>query len=147
MLAIIGGSPERFEPYVELYGRAAEQFGTTAHPVGMHSPGFIADTDEEAARDATGRTTRSCATASARERGWPPISRSEFDAEVERRLPLHRLARDGRPQDRPRRSRRSASAASTSSTATGPQPISARLRAVELYGTKVVPMVRDILEG
>ena len=33
---------------IDLYRRAAEQFGTTAYPVGMHSPGFIADTDEEA---------------------------------------------------------------------------------------------------
>jgi probable LLM family oxidoreductase len=48
MLAIIGGPAHRFRPYVELYRRAAEQLGTTAHPVGMHSPGFIADTDTEA---------------------------------------------------------------------------------------------------
>src|SRR6478735_7469686 len=48
MLAIIGGSPARFAPYVELYRRAAEQFGTTALPVGVHSPGFIARTDQEA---------------------------------------------------------------------------------------------------
>src|SRR3954470_17906830 len=48
MLAIIGGAPERFAPHIDLYRRAAEQFGTTAHPVGMHSPGFIANTDEEA---------------------------------------------------------------------------------------------------
>ena len=46
MLAIIGGAPERFAPYVDLYRRAADQLGTVAHPVGMHSPGFIADTDE-----------------------------------------------------------------------------------------------------
>ena len=46
----------RFRAYVELYQRAAEQLGTTAHPVGKHSPGFIADTDEEA-RKCSGRTT------------------------------------------------------------------------------------------
>src|SRR3954466_9482750 len=82
MLAIIGGSPERFAPYLELYRRAADQFGTLAHPVGMHSPGFVADTDEEAKelfwphyrviRDRIGAL-----------RGWPPIRREEFDAEVE----------------------------------------------------------------
>src|SRR4030088_131763 len=43
MLAVIGGSPNRFAPYVDLYRRAAEQFGTVALPVGMHSPGFVAD--------------------------------------------------------------------------------------------------------
>ena len=74
--------PERFAPYVDLYRRAAEQLGTTAHPVGMHSPGFVADTDEEAKemfcprykvmRDRIGAL-----------RGWPPMRRAEFDAEVE----------------------------------------------------------------
>src|SRR3954468_6010122 len=83
MLAIIGGSPERFASYIDLYRRAAEQFGTTAHPVGMHSPGFIADTDEQARelfwphykvmRDRIGAL-----------RGWPPVRREEFDAEIER---------------------------------------------------------------
>ena len=101
----VGGSPQSVDPYgalraaadardhrrcsrtgsrryVDLYRRAAEQFGTTAHPVGMHSPGFIADTDEEAReifwphyqvmRDRIGAL-----------RGWPPIRREEFDAEVE----------------------------------------------------------------
>ncbi|HEY0530889.1 MAG TPA: LLM class flavin-dependent oxidoreductase, partial [Actinoplanes sp.] len=48
MLAIIGGPADRFAPYVDLYKRAAEQLGTVAHPVGMHSPGFVADTDEAA---------------------------------------------------------------------------------------------------
>src|SRR5690606_39407933 len=48
MLAIIGGAPQRFAPYIELYQRATDQLGTEAHPVGMHSPGFIAETDEEA---------------------------------------------------------------------------------------------------
>src|SRR4051812_20646060 len=45
MLAIIGGSPERFASYVDLYRRATEQFEKETLPVGMHSPGFIADTD------------------------------------------------------------------------------------------------------
>ncbi len=63
-------------------GAPPTQFGTIAHPVGMHSPGFIADTDEEAKelyyprykviRDRIGAL-----------RGWPPIRREEFDAEVE----------------------------------------------------------------
>jgi Luciferase-like monooxygenase len=82
MLAIIGGPPQRFAPYLDLYRRAAAEFGTTAHPVGMHSPGFIADTDEQARevfwppyrvlRDRIGAT-----------RGWPPISREDYDREVE----------------------------------------------------------------
>jgi probable LLM family oxidoreductase len=48
MLAIIGGAPDRFAPYVDLYHRALDQMGKPAQPVGVHSPGHLADTDEEA---------------------------------------------------------------------------------------------------
>jgi len=48
MLAIIGGDPTRFLPYIDLHFRAYAQFGKPAQPVGMHSPGYIAATDEQA---------------------------------------------------------------------------------------------------
>src|ERR1700732_4881170 len=51
MLAVIGGPPSRFAPYVDLYYRALEQFGFEKKPVGQHSIGLIAETEEEA-RDA-----------------------------------------------------------------------------------------------
>ncbi|MEH1055478.1 LLM class flavin-dependent oxidoreductase [Micromonospora sp. CPCC 206171] len=143
MLAIIGGAPERFAPYIDLYRRAAEQLGTTAHPVGMHSPGFIADTDEEAKelywpyyrvmRDRIGAL-----------RGWPPIRRAEFDAEVE-----HGSLYIGSPATVARRVARAIRSLGVGRFdliyTAGAQPVSARMRAVELYGTKVIPMVRDIL--
>src|SRR4051812_48857380 len=81
MLAIIGGSPERFAPYVELYRRAAEQFGTTAYPVGMHSPGFIAGTDEEA-REVYWPSYQVVRNRIGAERGWPPTSLAEFEREI-----------------------------------------------------------------
>jgi probable LLM family oxidoreductase len=143
MLAIIGGAPERFAPYLELYRRAAEQFGTPAHPVGMHSPGFIADTDEEAReiywpqykvmRDRIGAL-----------RGWPPVRRAEFNAEIARGSMYV-----GSPETV---AGKIASAVDRLGVGrfdliytAGAQPISARLRAVELYGAKVIPMVRDML--
>ncbi|GIJ78927.1 probable oxidoreductase, LLM family [Micromonospora phaseoli] len=143
MLAIIGGTPERFAPYIDLYRRAADQLGTTAYPVGMHSPGFVADTDEEAKevfwpryrvqRDRIGAL-----------RGWAPIRRAEFDAEVERGSLYV-----GSPETVARRiadAIRSLGVGRFDLIYTaGSQPISARLRAVELYGTRVIPMVRDIL--
>ena len=52
MLAIIGGQPARFRPYVELYHRALDEFGHERLPVGVHSPGHVAATDEQAARGA-----------------------------------------------------------------------------------------------
>ncbi|MEU4605685.1 LLM class flavin-dependent oxidoreductase [Kribbella sp. NPDC023972] len=145
MLAIIGGAPDRFAPYLDLYRRAAEQFGTVAHPVGMHSPGFVADTDEEAkeifypryqvVRDRIGAL-----------RGWPPIRREEFDADV-----AHGSMYVGSPETVARRiagaiQRLGVGRFDLIYTA-GTLPISARLKAVELYGTKVIPMVREMLAG
>jgi probable LLM family oxidoreductase len=145
MLAVIGGDPARFAPYVDLYRRAAEQLGTVAQPVGMHSPGFVADTDEQARelfypaykiiRDRIGAL-----------RGWPPLRRAEFDAEVaEGSLYI------GSPETV---ARKIAGAIRTLGVGrfdliytAGGQPVSARTRAVELFGAKVAPMVRDILEG
>jgi probable LLM family oxidoreductase len=145
MLAIIGGRPNRFAPYIELYRRAADQLGTTAYPVGMHSPGFIADTDEEAKevfwphyrviRDRIGAL-----------RGWPPIRRAEFDAEVE-----HGSLYIGSPETVARKIAQAIGVLGVGRFdliyTAGAQPVSARRRAVELYGTKVIPMVRDILGG
>ena len=143
MLAIIGGDPQRFAPYLDLYRRAAEQFGTTAHPVGMHSPGFVADTDEEAVeifwphyrtqRDRIGAL-----------RGWPPVRREEFDAEV-----AHGSLYVGSPQTVAQKIARAVTALGVGRFdliyTTGAQPADARLRNVELYGTKVIPMVRDLV--
>ncbi|MET9312394.1 LLM class flavin-dependent oxidoreductase [Kribbella sp. NPDC003505] len=143
MLAIIGGSPDRFAPYIDLYKRAAQQFGTVAHPVGMHSPGFVAETDEQAKeiyyapykvmRDRIGAL-----------RGWPPLKREEFESEV-----LHGSMYVGSPQTVARRIAGAVKALGVERFdliySGGPLPSSARLKAVELYGTKVIPLVREIL--
>ncbi len=143
VLAIIGGSPQRFAPYVELYKRAAAELGTTAQAVGVHSPGFVADTDEEAwemylpnarvVRDRIGR-----------ERGWPPSSLQEYQRE-----------RDtgslyvGSPETVAKKIARTIKTLGINrfdlTYTMGAQSIRSRLRAVELYGTKVIPMVREIL--
>lgn len=144
MLAIIGGAPARFAPYVDLYRRATEQLGTTAYPVGMHSPGFIADTDDEAkelfypgykvVRDRIGAL-----------RGWRALQPAEFDADV-----AHGSLYVGSPETV---ARKMADAIRTLGvgrfdliyTAGGAMRAGDRAKAVELYGTKVIPMVRDLL--
>jgi probable LLM family oxidoreductase len=146
MVAIIGGAPVRFSPYLDLYRRAAEQFGTTAYPVGMHSPGFIAGTDEEAkelfypgykeVRDRIGAL-----------RGWPPLRRGEFDAEVE-----HGSLYIGAPATVARKMSRAIKDLGVGRfdliySSGGALPASARLRAVELYGTEVIPLVKEMLAG
>jgi probable LLM family oxidoreductase len=145
MLAIIGGPPQRFAPYLELYRRAAEQFGTTVHPVGMHSPGFVADTDEEA-REVFWPHYRVIRDRIGALRGWPPIRRAEFDADIE-----HGSLYIGSPETVARKIAGAVGALGVGRFdliyTAGAQPTSARLRAVELYGRKVIPMVRDILAG
>ena len=145
MLAIIGGAPKRFAGYVDLYRRAAEQFGTTAHPVGMHSPGFIANTDEEA-RELHWPHYRVIRDRIGALRGWPPIRREEYEKEIE----VGSLY-IGSPETVARKMAQAIQALGVGRFdliyTAGAQPISARMRAVELYGTKVIPMVRDILGG
>ena len=51
MLAIIGGHPERFAPFVELYKRALDEYGHPPLPVGMHSLGFVATDGRGSGRD------------------------------------------------------------------------------------------------
>jgi len=144
MLAIIGGAPDRFAPYVELYQRAAEQFGTPAHPVGMHSPGFIADTDEEA-KELFYPGYKELMDAIGRERGWPPQRREQFEAEV-----AHGSLYVGSPETVARKIARAVGTLGVGRfdliyTTGGAVPASARLRTVELFGTKVIPMVRELL--
>ncbi|RYJ01259.1 MAG: LLM class flavin-dependent oxidoreductase, partial [Actinomycetales bacterium] len=143
MLAIIGGSPARFAPYIDLYRRATAQLGTTAHPVGMHSPGFVAETDAEAAeivwphfkenRDRIGAS-----------RGWPPLRRRDFESEI-----AHGSLYLGSPETV---AQRIAGALRTLDVgrfdmiySSGSIPASARLRNIELYGTEVIPRVRELL--
>lgn len=143
MLAIIGGSPDRFAPYVDLYHHAAAEFGTSSDNIGMHSPGFIADTDEEAVRIAW-PAHKTNFDRIGRSRGWPPITREHFDYEI-----ANGSLYIGSPET-------VAQKIATSITTLGvnrfdlvygggPMPASARLKMVELYGKKVIPRVREIL--
>ena len=83
MLAIIGGEPMRFAPYVDLYHRALDGVRSARPlPVGVHSPGHVAAHRRAGARRAAGRTTRQMHATIGRERGWPPMSRAQFEREA-----------------------------------------------------------------
>ena len=82
MLAIIGGNPLRFAPYVDLYYRALEQAGVERLPIGVHSPGHIADSDEQA-REEMWPAWRDMRNRIGAERGWGPTSRAEYEREIE----------------------------------------------------------------
>jgi probable LLM family oxidoreductase len=81
-LAIIGGAPARFAPYVELYRRALKEFDRPEDtPVAVHSPGFVAETDAEAA-ELLWPHVRTMMNRIGRERGWPPLTRDRFEADI-----------------------------------------------------------------
>ena len=81
-LAIIGGEPERFVPFIELYRETLVKLARdpAQYPVSINSHGFIAD-DGKAAADAMWPAYQSSMNRIGRERGWPPTSRAKFDAE------------------------------------------------------------------
>jgi probable LLM family oxidoreductase len=77
MLAIIGGPPARFAPFSELFRQAQERFGQQARPVGLHSPGHVAATDEQALEEFWPRWSETVRRVS-RERGFAPPTKDSF---------------------------------------------------------------------
>jgi len=142
-LAIIGGDPARFAPYVELYHRALAQMEKPDLPVGVHSPGFIADTDQEAV-DMAWPHYQVMANRIGKERGWGPATRDSFELEVQ-----HGSQYVGSPETVAQK------IAATVRTlgiqrfdfkyASGTVPHEDLMHAIELYGGVVVPRVRELL--
>jgi probable LLM family oxidoreductase len=143
MLAIIGGDAARFAPYIDLYQRACAQFGHEPRPVGVHSPGFVAQSDAEA-REALWPHYAEIFGRIGRERGWPPVTRERFEAEV-----AHGALYVGAPETVARK------IVATITTlgiarfdlkyANGPMPHEQLLDCIRLYGEQVIPMVHDML--
>lgn len=143
MLAIIGGDPARFAPYVELYHRAFKEFGRTPKPIGVHSPGYVAETDAQA-REELWTDYKTMRDRIGKERGWPPMGRDEFVNEAD-----HGSLYVGSPETV---ARKIAATAKTLGIArfqlkysAGPLPHEKLMRSIELYGRKVMPMVREML--
>lgn len=143
MLAIIGGAPARFLPFVDLYKRAVTQLEVPELPLGMHSPGYIADTDEQA-REELWPHYRVMRDRIGAERGWGPMTRAEFDSEI-----TSGSLYVGSPETV---ARKMADTIRTLGVArfdlkysAGPLPHPQLMHAIELYGSTVIPMVRDLL--
>jgi alkanesulfonate monooxygenase SsuD/methylene tetrahydromethanopterin reductase-like flavin-dependent oxidoreductase (luciferase family) len=143
MLAIIAGKPERFAPYVELYKRALEQHGQQDLPIGVHSLGFVADTDEEALEIQWPYYKEQFEWA-ARERGWRPPTYEQFLAEVD-----HGSMYVGSPETVANRIATTMQTLSLSRFdllyAVGRVPHDRRMATIELYGRDVIPRVRELL--
>ncbi|KQZ84302.1 luciferase [Microbacterium sp. Root166] len=144
MLAIIGGPADRFRPFASTYRRSLEAFGRGPSPVGVHSPGHIADTDQQAWDEAY-EGFEAMNNTIGRERGWPPYSRMRFQRDVGPEGALY----VGSPETVARK------IADTVQTldldrfdmkfSTGTLSHARMMRSIELYGSKVAPLVRDML--
>ncbi len=145
MLAVIGGSPDRFVPYVELYRRAAAEAGTSSDEIGIHSPGFIADTDEEACNIAW-PAHKTNFDRIGRSRGWPPLQREQFDEEVANGSLYY-----GSPETVAKKMASTIKKLGVTRFdlvyGGGPMRASDRTHMIELYANEVIPRVRAILSG
>ncbi len=143
-IAIIGGQPARFAPLVELYRRAAEQFGHDADslPVAINTHAFVGETSH-AADKAFAAPYLAMMNRIGRERGWPPSGRAEYESlrspqgavaagspeqVAEKILMEHELFHNSRY---------------VGQMSVGAVAHADVLRSMELFGTKVAPVVRD----
>ncbi|WP_409047156.1 LLM class flavin-dependent oxidoreductase [Microbacterium sp. HA-8] len=144
MLAIIGGPAYRFRPFVDLYHRSLDAFGREALPIGVHSPGHIADTDQQAWDEAYAGFEAMNNTIG-RERGWPPYSRMRFQHDVGPEGAIYA----GSPETVARKIVDTVQTLGVSrfdlKYATGTMPHSMLMRSIELYGTRVAPLVQEML--
>jgi probable LLM family oxidoreductase len=145
MLAIIGGDPLRFAPFADLYRRALAELGQPELPIGIHSPGHVAATDEQA-RDELWPHHQAMHARNGAERGWPPMTRAQFDVATG---PTGALA-VGSPATVAAKIVRAATGLGASrydlKYSAGTLPHEVMMRSIELYATEVVPMVREEIE-
>ena len=143
ILAIIGGPPNRFAPYVELYKRALDEYGHEPLPIGMHSPGYVARTDEEAV-DIQWPYWAETLEAASRERGWARPTRDRFEAEI-----AGGSLYVGSPETVATKLAGAIRLLGLTrfdlAYAIGRVPHEQRMATIELYGREVIPRVRDLL--
>lgn len=144
MLAIIGGDPVRFRPYVDLFHQALEQMGKPKLPVGQHSPGFVTASDEEA-RDLLFPHYQAMHARIGRERGWPPLTRDQFESEAG----PHGALMIGSPDTVATKIARSARELELDrfdlKYSLGTLPHEYLMECIRLYGSEVAPRVHALL--
>lgn len=144
MVAIIGGEPHRFRPLIDLYRRAGAKAGHAPETlrVGLHCLGYVADTNRQAADEFFPGYAKAF-TEIGKERGWPPVTRAQFDALLGPTGALH----VGDPATVAEKIHRTSVALGgidrfnfQMSVASLPHP--RLMHAIELLGTKVAPALR-----
>ncbi len=140
-IAIIGGQPAQFAGFAKLHREAAQNAGHAAPPVSINSHGFIAE-DSQQARDDAFPAFKVTMDRIGRERGWPPISREQFDATctmnganvvgspqevIDKILHQHEIFGHQR---------------FLLQMTVGSIPHAKVLRSIELFGTRIAPVIR-----
>jgi probable LLM family oxidoreductase len=144
MIAIIGGESARFAPLVDLYHRALDTYELPRLPVGVHSPGHVAATDAEA-REQLWPPMKRMRDRIGAERGWGPMGRDEF----EQQAGPHGSLYVGSPETVAQKIAATARSLQLSrfdmKYSAGQLSHDVLMRSIELYGTQVVPRVRELL--
>ncbi len=146
MVAIIGGMPERFAPFVDLYRQAAAEAGFNNPIAGINSHTFVAETSQQAASEFFPPYSEMM-NRIGRERGWSPMARADFDAlcsprgalmvgspqqVIDKILFEHSLFKHQRY---------------IAQMSVGTMPHLQVLRSMELFASKVIPEVRKALKS
>jgi probable LLM family oxidoreductase len=144
-IAIIGGDPARFAPFSHLYRHSMAEFGNPILPISIHSPGYIADTDEEAMEEQWPNFQKMIGRIG-KERGWAPPTKDGFIHEVESGSQYV-----GSPETVANKIVHAITSVGAQrfdfKYANGPQSHSKLMKSLELYGTKVIPMVKEKLSS
>ncbi|MGW3874824.1 LLM class flavin-dependent oxidoreductase [Streptomyces sp. NPDC005055] len=143
MMAIIGGRPQRFAGHVKLYLQALQQAGHEPQPIGQHSLGLVADTDEEAV-ETWWQYWQPVVAQAAEERGFYKPTRERYEAEIEQgalfigspETVAHKIAQTARGLHLNR---------FDLEYDIMHLPRQARARTIELLGREVAPRVRELL--
>ncbi|HXA02388.1 MAG TPA: LLM class flavin-dependent oxidoreductase [Cytophagaceae bacterium] len=145
MVAVIGGETHRFRPLIDLYREAGKRAGHLPErlKVGMHSLGYVANTSQQALDDFYPGYAESM-TKVGKERGWPPMTRSWFEAQIGPEGAL--LV--GKPEEVAEKILRHSDALGGISRLTfqmdsAELPHEKLMRSIELIGTRIKPLVLD----
>ena len=144
-LAIIGGSPARFRPFVELYRQSLEKFGRPMLPVAVHSPGHVAASDAQAKNELWPHY-ETMINRIGGERGWPPVTLAQFEREAGPGGSLY----VGSPETVASKIVQTARLLQLSrfnlKYSAGTLPHAALMTSIELIGNDVAPRVREAIE-
>jgi alkanesulfonate monooxygenase SsuD/methylene tetrahydromethanopterin reductase-like flavin-dependent oxidoreductase (luciferase family) len=147
MVAIIGGETRRFRPLIDLYRETGKRFGHSPErlKVGVHALGYVAPTTQQAIDDFFPGYARAFSSV-AKERGWPSVTRADFDAQ---RTPEGALL-VGNAEEVTEKIIRHSEALGGISRLTfqmnvASLPHAKLMRAIEAMGTRIAPTLRKLL--